>query len=140
MKIGSDLRETLDLAIHKRDRLLLVLSENSVHSPWVQRETEKALDEESRRKHTGRTDWRVLFPIRLDDSIFGLGVGWASDVQRRHIGDFRRWKDSDSLGIPMMSISHSDLMPIRSERSDAGLSQCETVIGIRQEVCLLSWS
>ncbi|MBZ5586921.1 MAG: hypothetical protein LAQ30_32990, partial [Acidobacteriia bacterium] len=35
--------------------------------------------------------------------------------------------------IPMMSISHSDLMPIRAERSDAGLSQCETVIDIRQE-------
>jgi len=32
----------------------------------------------------------------------------------------------------MMSISHSDLMPISSERSDAGLSQCETVIDIRQ--------
>jgi hypothetical protein len=36
----------------------------------------------------------------------------------------------------MMSISHSDLMPIRSERSDAGLSQCETVIGISQYFCL----
>ena len=96
MKIGSDLRETLDLAIHKRDRLLLVLSENSVHSPWVQREAERALDEESRRKQDGRTDWRVLYPIRLDDSIFGLSAGWASDVQRRHIGDFRRWKDYDS--------------------------------------------
>jgi hypothetical protein len=36
------------------------------------------------------------------------------------------------LRIPMMSISHSDLMPIRAERSDAGLSQCETVIDIRQ--------
>jgi hypothetical protein len=36
------------------------------------------------------------------------------------------------LGIPMMSISHSDLMPIRAERSDAGLSQCETVIDFRQ--------
>jgi peptidoglycan/LPS O-acetylase OafA/YrhL len=35
--------------------------------------------------------------------------------------------------IPMMSISHSDLMPIRSERSDAGLSQFETVIDIRQD-------
>jgi hypothetical protein len=45
-----------------------------------------------------------------------------------------------NVGIPMMPISHSDLMPIRSERSDAGLSQCETVIGIRQEFCLLSWS
>jgi hypothetical protein len=38
------------------------------------------------------------------------------------------------VGIPMMSISHSDLMPISSERSDAGLSQCETVIDIRQGV------
>jgi len=34
--------------------------------------------------------------------------------------------------IPMMSISHSNLMPISSERSDARLSQCESVIGIRQ--------
>jgi hypothetical protein len=39
------------------------------------------------------------------------------------------------LRIPMMSISHSDLMPIRTERSDAGLSQCELVIDIRQEFC-----
>jgi hypothetical protein len=37
----------------------------------------------------------------------------------------------------MMSISHSDLMPISSERSDAGLSQCETVIDIRQEFSAL---
>jgi hypothetical protein len=42
--------------------------------------------------------------------------------------------------IPMMSISHSDLMPIRTERSDAGLSQCEIVIDIRQEFCLFSLS
>jgi hypothetical protein len=40
--------------------------------------------------------------------------------------------------IPMMSISHSDLMPIRSERSDAGLSQCEVVIDISQEFCFFS--
>jgi len=42
--------------------------------------------------------------------------------------------------IPMMSISHSNLMPIRSERSDAGLSQFETVIDISQEFCLFSLS
>jgi hypothetical protein len=42
------------------------------------------------------------------------------------------------MRIPMMSISHSDLMPIRTERSDAGLSQCEIVIDIRQEFCLFS--
>jgi hypothetical protein len=44
------------------------------------------------------------------------------------------------LWIPMMSISHSDLMPIRSERSDAGLSQFEVVIGISQYFCLFSLS
>jgi len=44
------------------------------------------------------------------------------------------------LRIPMMSISHSNLMPIRSERSDAGLSQFETVIDISQEFCLFSLS
>jgi hypothetical protein len=39
----------------------------------------------------------------------------------------------------MMSISHSDLMPIRTDRSDVGLSQCELVIDIRQELCWFSF-
>jgi hypothetical protein len=38
------------------------------------------------------------------------------------------------VGIPMMSITQSDLMPISAERSDAGLSQCERVIGMSQDV------
>ena len=56
----------------------------------------------------------------------------------RHIGkNFRHQRCffcnmAICVGIPMMSISHSDLMPIRAERSDAGLSQFETVIDIRQ--------
>lgn len=44
------------------------------------------------------------------------------------------------MRIPMMSISQTDLMPIRSERSDARLSQCEIVIGISQEFYLFSFS
>jgi hypothetical protein len=44
------------------------------------------------------------------------------------------------LRIPTMSISHSDLMPIRTERSDAGLSQGEIVIDIGQAFGLLSLS
>jgi len=41
-------------------------------------------------------------------------------------------KRVDAMRIPMMSITQSDLMPISAERSDAGFSQCETVIGISQ--------
>jgi hypothetical protein len=55
------------------------------------------------------------------------GFPWGKPFQR-------------SVRIPMMSISHSDLMPIRTERSDAGLSQCEIVIDIRQAFCLFSLS
>ena len=44
------------------------------------------------------------------------------------------------LGIPMMSISRSDLMSIRTERSDAGLSQFEVVIDISQYSYLFSLS
>ena len=40
--------------------------------------------------------------------------------------------------IPTMSISHSDLMPISSERSDARLSHCEIVIDIRQDFSTFS--
>jgi hypothetical protein len=36
------------------------------------------------------------------------------------------------MRIPMMSISRSEVMAISAERSDAGLSQCESVIDIRQ--------
>jgi hypothetical protein len=36
--------------------------------------------------------------------------------------------------IPMMPITQSDLMSISAERSDAGLSQCERVIDISQDV------
>jgi hypothetical protein len=46
----------------------------------------------------------------------------------------------EGVRIPMMSISQTELMPIRSERSDARLSQCEIVIDISQAFCLFSLS
>jgi hypothetical protein len=64
-------------------------------------------------------------------------LGWTvNPIENDYGSDF----EVEVLRIPMMSISHSDLMPIRSERSDAGLSQCEIVIGISQDFCLFSLS
>ncbi|HYX72361.1 MAG TPA: hypothetical protein VE732_06295, partial [Nitrososphaera sp.] len=38
----------------------------------------------------------VLFPIRLDDSIFSVQAGWASFLKNtRNIGDFRKWKEAE---------------------------------------------
>jgi hypothetical protein len=91
MKIGDKIRLRIDESIRIHDKLLLVLSEHSVASQWVEHEVEHALDLENERRTP------VLFPIRLDEAVMESKVGWAGNIRRtRHIGDFRHWKDHDS--------------------------------------------
>jgi uncharacterized protein YjbI with pentapeptide repeats len=91
MKIGDQIRPRIDQEIRLRDKLLVILSENSVQSEWVGDEVEAALEEE---KESGRL---VLFPIRLDDAVMDMRDDWAAKVKRRrHIGDFSNWKDDGS--------------------------------------------
>jgi len=92
LKIGDKFRMRIDEAIRVHDKLLLVLSENSVNSAWVEKEVETAFEKEQRQGSKP-----VLFPIRLDDSVMATDQAWAADVRRtRHIGDFTRWKDHDA--------------------------------------------
>ena len=91
LKIGDKIRPRITEAIHVHDKLVLVLTEHSIASEWVEGEVESALERERREKKT------VLFPIRLDDAVMDSPIGWASHIrQTRHIGDFREWKDDDS--------------------------------------------
>jgi hypothetical protein len=74
------------------DKLLLVLSKNSVESQWVEKEVETALETERRQKRP------VLFPIRLDEAVIETEQAWAADVRRMwYIGDFRNWKNHDQF-------------------------------------------
>jgi hypothetical protein len=91
MKIGDKVRLRIDESIRMYDKLLVVLSEHSINSSWVEDEVETAFEEESKRKKT------VLFPIRLDDMVMEAEQAWAAKIRRtRHIGDFSHWKDHDS--------------------------------------------
>ena len=91
LKIGARTRPAIDEAIRVRDKLLLILSEKSIESDWVEKEVETAFEEESRRKET------VLFPIRLDNTVMQTDEAWAADIRRtRYIGDFTNWKDHDA--------------------------------------------
>jgi hypothetical protein len=88
LKIGDRIRPRIDQEIRLRDKLLVILSENSVASEWVGDEVEAALEEE---KMGGRT---ILFPIRLDDAVMETRLDWAAKIRRRrHIGDFTSWED-----------------------------------------------
>jgi uncharacterized protein YjbI with pentapeptide repeats len=89
LKIGDDLLDVPDAAIRVRDKVLLILSENSIGSGWVKKEVTAAFDEEDRRKTT------VLFPVRLDDGVMETNEAWAAQLRHRLIGDFRHWKDHD---------------------------------------------
>lgn len=91
LKIGDQLSPSFDEAIRVHDKLMVLLSENSVGSEWVEKEVETAFEKERRKKRT------VLFPIRLDDAVMKTQQAWAADIRRtRHIGDFRGWKDHAS--------------------------------------------
>jgi DNA (cytosine-5)-methyltransferase 1 len=91
LKIGEKYRTRIDDEIRTHDKLLLVLSKNSVLSTWVEKEVETALEREDEQGHT------ILFPVRLDDTVLDVKIGWAAYIKRtRHIGDFTDWENKDS--------------------------------------------
>lgn len=92
LKIGDRFRVRIDESIRLYDKLVLVLSENSVSSEWVGDEVEAALEKEE-----GQEGKVILFPLRLDDAVMEIKSGWPAKVRRtRHIGDFSDWKNHDS--------------------------------------------
>ena len=91
LKIGDRFQERIEESIRVHDKLLLVLSENSVVSPWVEREVQAAFEREDR---SGKP---VLFPIRVDEAVMEATQAWAADIRRtRHIGEFGNWREHES--------------------------------------------
>ena len=92
IKIGDRIRRRIDEMIHLNDKLLLILSENSITSNWVEKEVETAFEKE---RETGQI---VLFPIKLDDTVDKTKAGWVADIRRsRHIGDFTNWENRNAF-------------------------------------------
>jgi len=113
LKIGDKFRPRIDESIRIYDKLVVILSEESIRSPWVEEEVEAAIEKERKGPGYGIRDTghgegpdapekerkpgdTVLFPITLDDAIMETDQPWASNLRgTRHIGDFRAWKDHD---------------------------------------------
>lgn len=95
---GKKLHEQIDDAIRRYERLLLILSPNSMNSKWVKTEIRNARKREVVEKK------RVLFPVRLasydalrDWKLFDADQGedLATEVREYYIPDFSEWKDHD---------------------------------------------
>jgi uncharacterized protein YjbI with pentapeptide repeats len=91
MKIGDKIWQRIDQSIKIHDKLLLILSENSLGSEWCEDEVEAAYEQEMVRGQT------VLFPVRIDNDVMDTDKAWAFKLRRsRHIGDFTNWKDHNA--------------------------------------------
>ena len=98
MRNGKKIHEQIDDAIRLYDRLLLVLSEDSMKSSWVKTEISNARQKE---RASGR---KVLFPIRLLN--FEVRRSWklfdgdlaedsAKEIREYYVPDFSSWKNYD---------------------------------------------
>ena len=91
LPIGEKIRVGIDQAIRRHDKLLLILSEHSVNSQWVESEVESALEKER------ESNKLVLFPVRIDDTVMQNRDGWPRAIKNtRNIGNFCNWKDYDA--------------------------------------------
>jgi uncharacterized protein YjbI with pentapeptide repeats len=91
LKVGENFWHSIDESIRLYDKLLIVLSEHSVNSEWVEREVMAALEKEQQQNKL------VLFPIMLDKLVKQTHLPWAIDIRHtRHIADFSRWKDQNA--------------------------------------------
>jgi uncharacterized protein YjbI with pentapeptide repeats len=91
MELDKRIRQSIDPTIRLHDKLLLILSQHSTESEWVEAVVEIALEEEQVRDQT------MLAPIVLDDSVMETEKLWAEQVRREgHISDFRCSEDSNA--------------------------------------------
>ena len=97
LKIGQTMMREIDHAIRKHDKLIVILSKESLKSQPVQDEITRAIQKERNlRKRNPRAE--VVFPVRLDNYILSHHCKYhhAADLKAKRIGDFRNWKDHDS--------------------------------------------
>ncbi|MGP8252051.1 MAG: toll/interleukin-1 receptor domain-containing protein [Terracidiphilus sp.] len=90
------MRNQTDHAIQMHDRLLLILSKNSMNSQWVKQEIQKACN------RGVNEDRRVLYPIGicpLDELAKwqeidpGTGVDYTREIREYFIPNFSNWPD-----------------------------------------------
>jgi len=118
LKTGEKIRPAIDEGIVLSDKLLLVLSTNSVKSKWVRIEVQKALEREL------ETNKDIIFPIRLDDSVLETDRDWALTLrQLKHITDFRKWRDRDDYQKAISRLVRDLQLSVAVESEKAGPSQ-----------------
>ena len=120
VRVGEKIRSSIDKSIRHYDKLLVIVSQHSIASKWVQREIEIALKKEDKEEQT------VLFPIRLDDSIMTSNASWATSIRNtKHIADFRYWSNDDEYQKALSRLIRDLKITVATESNMRGLGDEE---------------
>src|SRR6185295_18473764 len=107
LKIGAPIRDDIEDALRLHGKLLVILSENAIKSPWVQNEVELAFEKE---RDSGKI---IVFHIKIDNSVDTARPAWARTLWRqRKIGDFTAWENTDAY---LRALEHL-VLALRSEK------------------------
>lgn len=91
LQIGERFPDSIEKQIRRKDKLIVILSKNSVNSRWVETEVRAALEIEETRHRP------VLLPIDIDGAVVNTRKAWAAQIRRdRHIGKFLDWNSAES--------------------------------------------
>jgi len=83
---GDRFPQHIEDAIRHHDKLIVVLSQYSIQSGWVEHEVNLALE----KQHSGEI---ILFPIRLDTAYLSSRADWVTYLRSHcHMGNFEYWQ------------------------------------------------
>ena len=106
-KIGDKIQHKIEQSVRIHDKFILVLSQHSVASPWMEKEVENAFEEEIKKKKA------LLLPIMIDSAVIDSDQTWAVDLRKsRHIADFSNWTDPESYNKALKQL----LPALKSDR------------------------
>lgn len=100
MKGGDKIRPQVEKALHEQDKLLVVLSEESMNSNWVKHEIKQS------HKRAVAEQRNVLFPIRMVpyDAVLkwsefdhSAAIDIADEIRSYHILDFSGWENPEQF-------------------------------------------
>lgn len=107
MKPGDDIFISLSRGIELYDKTILVCSEESLNSWWVDQELELVFEKERNLQKEVGEKIGLLIPITIDDHIFTWKDGKRMAIKRRIIGDFRNWQDDTAFEKALNDLIHA---------------------------------
>ncbi|HMQ80217.1 MAG TPA: TIR domain-containing protein [Ignavibacteria bacterium] len=110
LKAGDPIVTRIQEAMNQYDKLILILSENSVSSKWVQNEIEFGLLKEK------RTNTSFLFPIVLDKSINDSSSFVIQEMLSKRVYiDFSDWKNENLFKNSLSKLIRSLILSVAIE-------------------------